>query len=399
MLLGVEKLLQSNELLTQLEHKAVGLVAHPASVDKNLKHSLDLLKNQTNLNITCGFGPQHGMLGDKQYNMEESPHYTDNIYHMPIYSLYSETRRPTEEMLSNVDVVLFDLQDVGCRIYTYVATLIYMIEACSKWGKALWVLDRPNPIGRKVEGSYLEPEWKSFVGEVELPMRHGLTLGELAKWYIKSNKVNLNLKIVAMEGYNPETPGQWGWDESLPWVNPSPQIPYLRACRPYCGTVLLEATKFSEGRGTTNPLEVVGAPEFDSKSVISHFNNNFFNWGEGCQLKTTFFVPSFNKYQGELCEAIMIHTDNGSYDYDKFKPYRLMAGLFKSIKQVLKVDNLWAQFHYEYEKERLPIDLLTGSTFFREWVDSNTSKVSDLEEFLQPEENRWLEERRPFLIY
>jgi uncharacterized protein YbbC (DUF1343 family) len=399
MKLGVEVLLQDAQLLSQLKGKKLSLLAHPASVNKKLQHTLDLLMQMRDLNVVSGFGPQHGIKGDKQYNMDETPHAKDERYQIPIYSLYSDTRRPTAEMLSGVDAVLIDLQDVGCRIYTYVATLVYMLEACSEHNVEVWILDRPNPIGRKVEGSYLQSDWKSFVGEVELPMRHGLTLGELAKWYKNKQNLLVPLHVVPMEDYKPVSAPTWGWSEDLPWVNPSPQIPSLRSCRPYCGTVLLEATDLSEGRGMTNPLEVVASPQFPTESVLRIIEAQYKDWLKGCALRPTYFVPTFNKHKGQLCQGLHIHTDNCLYDYENFQPYRLMAAIFKALKQLAPSEDLWSSFHYEYEKDRLPIDLLTGGNFFRQWVDDAESSVSDFEYIMKVDEEKWAEERRPFLLY
>ncbi len=396
---GIEVLLESPELLRQLEGRRVALVGHPASVDQKLNHSLHLLHHHPKVNLTCAFGPQHGMMGDKQYNMEESPTYVDQDTGVTVHSLYGDVRRPTDEMMQEFDTVLFDLQDVGCRIYTYVATLVYMLEACAQHGKSLWVLDRPNPVGRPMDGTFLEPQWLSFVGEVETIMQHGLTLGELALWYKEHKQLDMDLQVVNMQGYHPNTAPGWGWDPTLPWVNPSPQIPNLSSCRVYNGTVLLEATHLSEGRGTTVPLQVLGAPQLQVDPMIQYVQDHFADWLKGSVLRKCFFVPFFNKHEHQLCEGLQIHVDVASYDHTKFKPYRLMAGLLKAIRQTQLDFQLWNDFHYEYEKDRSPIHLLTGSTFFKEWVDDSESSKEDFDARMQADITEWEKIRQPYLLY
>jgi uncharacterized protein YbbC (DUF1343 family) len=396
MKLGIECLSDSVEVLSQVKKKRVALVGHPASVDQQLNHSLDIVKQHLGLNLTCAFGPQHGMHGDKQYNMEESPNYVHEGYKIPIYSLYGNIRRPTAAMMQDFDICLFDLQDVGCRIYTYVATLVYMMEACAAHGKAFYLLDRPNPVGRVVDGSYLLPEWKSFVGEVETPMQHGLTLGELGLWYINHAKLDLDFHVVAMEGYDPN---KEAWPKKMPWVSPSPQLPGERPCRVYNGTVLLEATHLSEGRGTTLPLEILGAPELQVEKILSFIDDHFQHWSQYVGLRPCSFVPTFNKYQGELCRGIQIHVDTARYEHNNFRPYRLIAGVLKAIRQVQPEYPLWNNFHYEYEKERSPIHLLTGSTYFKDWVEDSSALANDFDQHLDRDGETWKQERESFLLY
>ncbi|MBC86290.1 MAG: hypothetical protein CL677_03845 [Bdellovibrionaceae bacterium] len=399
MQLGIEVLLERSEWLNRLKGQRVALLGHPSSTNQKLQHTLELLMGHPEIELSCAFGPQHGMMGDKQYNMEESPTYEDQETGLRIHSLYGDVRRPTDAMMDEFDIVLVDLQDVGCRIYTYVATTIYMMEACAKKGKSIWILDRPNPVGRTMDGSFLSPEWMSFVGEVPTIMQHGLTLGELAQWYCDKEDLNLDLQVVPMEDYNPEQAPGFGWPEPMPWVNPSPQLPNLESCRVYNGTVLLEATHLSEGRGTTIPLQVFGAPQLNANRLIKDLNENYAEWLGGSILRKCFFVPFFNKYEGQLCEGVQIHTDVSSYNHKEFRPYRLMAGIFKSLLSRDEGFDLWNDFHYEYEQDRSPTHLLTGSTFFKDWVDDPSSSVSDFNGYMDRDIKAWDEVRRSYMIY
>ena len=258
---GIDRLLADPALRAPLAGKRVALLAHPASVTADLTHSLDALAACGDIRITAAFGPQHGMRGDKQDNMVETADYNDPQHGIPVFSLYGEVRRPTGQMMSTFDVVFIDLQDLGCRIYTFITTLLYMLEACAKEGKAVWVLDRPNPAGRPIEGLTLRAGWESFVGAGPIPMRHGLTLGELGAWFVKHFKLDVDYRVIAMEGYRPDEAPGYGWPlGERTWINPSPNAPNLWMARAYAGTVMLEGTTLSEGRGTTRPLELFGAP-------------------------------------------------------------------------------------------------------------------------------------------
>ena len=243
------------------------MLAHPASVTADLTHSLDALAACGDIKLTAAFGPQHGLRGDKQDNMVESPDFNDPVHGIPVFSLYGEVRRPTDAMMDTFDVVLVDLQDLGCRIYTFITTLRYMLEAAAKHGKAVWVLDRPNPVGRPVEGLTLRAGWESFVGAGPLPMRHGLTLGELGSWFVETLKLDVDYRVIEMEGWQPDAAPGFGWPlGERAWINPSPNAPNLWMARAYAGTVMLEGTTLSEGRGTTRPLELFGAPDIDARA-------------------------------------------------------------------------------------------------------------------------------------
>lgn len=398
--LGIDRLLAHAELRKPLSGRRVALLGHPASLTADGRHSLDALMALGDVRITAAFGPQHGMRGDKQDNMVESADFLDPRHGIPVYSLYGQVRHPNPEMLDSFDVLLVDLQDIGTRIYTYVTTLAYLIDACAAQAKSLWVLDRPNPAGRPVEGSILEPGWESFVGAGPLIMRHGLTLGELAKWFAAQRRVELDLHLVAMDGYDPnEAPG-YGWPLcDLSWVNPSPNAASLNMARCFPGTVLFEGTTLSEGRGTTVSLELVGAPDLDFSRVLERMESERTGWTDGVLIRPCWFEPTFHKHAGRLCSGLQLHTDNRHYRHDRFKPYRLVALLLKSLRLEYPDYPIWRDFPYEYESDRLAIDLLAGGTFLREWVDDPQARPGDLELRLLADEERWLAETRGLRVY
>ncbi len=400
MKLGIDVLLNDQSLRKSLEGRRVALLGHPASVTWECRHSLDALMDCPEIKLTAAFGPQHGMLGDKQDNMVESADFVDPRYGIPVFSLYGDVRRPTDEMMNHFDVLLVDLQDIGTRIYTFITTLTYMIEACASHGKSIWVLDRPNPAGRPIEGTILEPGWESFVGAGPMQMRHGLTPGEIAKWWVDLKRIDVDLRVVAMEGYDPEAGPGYGWPiMELSWINPSPNASSLNMTRCFPGTVLLEGTTLSEGRGTTTSLEVVGAPDVDFDLILARMKSLAPEWLCGCIVRRCYFQPTFHKHMGMLCSGIQIHTDNVYYRHNEFRPYRLMAALFKALRCDYPDYELWRKFPYEYETERLAIDLLSGGTFLRDWVDDPTATPSDFDSRLTREEKEWSEIRRPFLLY
>src|SRR5258705_11679847 len=255
---GIDRLLAEPALRAPLKGARVALLAHPASVTQELTHSLDALAVCGDVRITATFGPQHGLRGDKQDNMVESPDFRDPVHGIPVFSLYGEVRRPTEDMLDHFEVLLVDLQDVGCRIYTFITTLLYVLEAAARRGKTVWVLDRPNPAGRPVEGLALRAGWESFVGAGPIPMRHGLTLGELGKWFIDHFKLDVDYRVIEMQGWSPDQALGFGWPEDRVWINPSPNAANLNMPRAYAGTGMLEGTRLSEGRGPNSSLELFG---------------------------------------------------------------------------------------------------------------------------------------------
>src|SRR5512145_449925 len=274
---GIDRLLAGPALLRRLAGRRVALLAHPASVTRELMHSLDALA-AAGIKLAAAFGPQHGLRGDKQDNMIESADFSDPVHGIPVFSLYGSVRRPSEEMMRTFDVMLVDLQDLGCRVYTFLTTLRYVLEAAARHGKSVWVLDRPNPVGRPVEGLKLRAGWQSFVGAGELPMRHGLTLGEAARWFVRSAKIDVECEVVEMRGWLPDA--GWPLGERV-WVNPSPNAPNVYMARCYPGTVMLEGTTLSEGRGTTRPLELFGAPDIDANRVLKKMHSLAPEWLAG----------------------------------------------------------------------------------------------------------------------
>jgi uncharacterized protein YbbC (DUF1343 family) len=398
---GIDRLLEDPSLRTPLRGKRVALVAHPASVTRDLTHSLDALMACEDVRITAAFGPQHGMRGDKQDNMVESRDYTDPVHGIPVFSLYGDQRTPTGQMMSTFDVVLIDLQDLGCRIYTFITTLLYMIEACARDGKEVWVLDRPNPAGRPVEGLTLRPSWESFVGAGPMPMRHGLTLGELGRWFIDHFKLNVAYRVIEIEGYRPDDAPGYGWPiASRTWVNPSPNAPNLWMARAYAGTVMVEGATLSEGRGTTRPLEIFGAGDIDARKVMGEMERLAPYWLKGCKLREIWFEPTFHKWEGQLCHGVQIHCeDPAHYDHEAFKPWRVQALAFKAIRRLYPDYQLWREFSYEYVFDKLAIDVINGSPLLRQWVDDPEAAPSDLDALALPDEQAWLAERARHLIY
>lgn len=383
-----------------LQGRRVALLGHPASLTRQGVHTLDALAACPDLRLSAAFGPQHGMRGEKQDNMIESEDYVDPALRIPVYSLYGSVRRPTPGQMESFDVLLVDLQDIGTRIYTFITTLAYMLEEAADVGRSVWVLDRPNPAGRPVEGSLLEPGWESFIGVGPLAMRHGLTLGEFARWYADLRGLKVDLAVVPMVDYNLDAAPGHGWPVfELPWTNPSPNASSLNMVRCYPGTVLFEGTTLSEGRGTTNPLEMVGAPDVDFNRVLRRARNVAPGWLEGCRTRLCHFSPTFQKHQGKLCSGVQIQTDFCGYRHEVFRPYRLGALLLKAVRMEYPDYEIWHTHEYEYETGRLAIDLLSGGTFLREWVDDPDSTPGELDARLSPDERSWKESIQGFLLY
>jgi uncharacterized protein YbbC (DUF1343 family) len=400
MKLGLDRLLAEPALRAPLAGRRVALLAHPASVTADLTHSLDALAACADLRITAAFGPQHGLRGDKQDNMIESPDFSDPAHRIPVFSLYGEVRRPTDAMMDTFDVILVDLQDLGCRIYTFITTLRYVLEAAAHHRKAVWVLDRPNPVGRPIEGSRLRTGWESFVGAGPLPMRHGLTLGELGAWFVTTLGLDVDYHVVTMQGWEPHQAPGYGWPlGERAWVNPSPNAANLFMARAYAGTVMLEGTTLSEGRGTTRPLELFGAPDIDARAVVTAMTALAPRWLDGCRLRPCWFEPTFHKHAGKLCQGVQIHTEDPSYDHAAFKPWRLQALAFKAIRRLYPDYPLWRDFAYEYEHSRLAIDVINGGPLLREWVDDEASTPTDLDAPARADERSWADERQAYLRY
>jgi uncharacterized protein YbbC (DUF1343 family) len=396
---GIDRLLAEPELKRQLDGRRVALLAHPASVTADLTHSLDALI-AAGVKVTSAFGPQHGLKGDKQDNMVETADETDPRYGIPIFSLYGEVRRPTVQMMSTADVFLFDLQDLGCRIYTFCTTLLYLIEEAARRGKSVWVLDRPNPAGRPVEGTLLQPGQESFVGAAPMPMRHGLTMGEMGAWFVRTFGLDVDYRVVEMHDWLPEAGPGFGWPDSRIWINPSPNAANINMARAYAGTVMLEGTTLSEGRGTTRPLEVLfGAPDLDALAVLAEMQRLAPEWLAGCAIRDCWFTPTFHKHTGMLCNALMIHAEGHFYNHDAFRPWRLQTLAFKAIRRLYPEYPIWRDFAYEYELDRLAIDVINGGPELREWVDDEAAEPGDLDSLAAPDEAHWREDVAGLLLY
>jgi len=396
---GIDRLLEEPDLRAALHGRRVALVAHPASVTATLVHSLDALVTCPGITLTAAFGPQHGLKGDKQDNMVETANELDPQYGIPVFSLYGEVRRPTPAMMDAADVFLFDLQDLGCRIYTFVTTLLYLLQAAAGTGKSVWVLDRPNPAGRPVEGTLLRPGQESFVGAGPMPMRHGLTLGEMGHWFIAHFGLDVDYRVIPMTGWQPEGAG-FGWPPERIWINPSPNAANLNMARCYAGTVMLEGTNLSEGRGTTRPLEVLfGASDVDARAVLAEMAALAPRWLDGCALRECWFEPTFHKHAHQLCNALMIHAEGPDYHHHTFRPWRLQALAFKAIRRIYPDYDLWRDFPYEYELDRLAIDVINGGAGLREWVDDAAAEPGDLDAIAATDEAQWRDVVGGLLIY
>ncbi len=397
---GIDRLIEDPALRFRLVGRRVALLAHPASVCADLTHSLDALAALPDVYLSAAFGPQHGLRGDKQDNMMESPDFVDATLGIPVFSLYGEVRRPTDAMMDSFDVLLVDLQDLGCRIYTFITTLRYVLEAAAAHGKTVWVLDRPNPAGRPVEGLTLREDWQSFVGAGPMPMRHGLTMGEMARWFVATLRLDVDCEVIAMDGWQPDAAAGFGWPlGARSWINPSPNAPNLSMARCYAGTVMLEGTTLSEGRGTTRPLEVFGAPDIDAIALRREMHALAPEWLRGCRLRDCHFEPTFHKHVGTLCHGLQIHVDDGAYDHAAFRPWRLQALAFKALRRLRPDYDLWRDFAYEYEVGRLAIDLINGSPLLREWVDDAAAAPGDLDSLASADEAAWRDACAPFRLY
>jgi uncharacterized protein YbbC (DUF1343 family) len=397
---GIDRLVEDPALRAPLTGRRVALLAHPASLTADLTHTLDALAACPEIELSAAFGPQHGLRGDKQDNMVETADDRDAVHGIPVFSLYGEVRAPTDAMMQTFDVMLADLQDLGCRIYTFVTTLRYVLEAAARHGKSVWVLDRPNPVGRPIEGLRLRPGQESFVGAGPLPMRHGLTLGELGGWFAKTLSLDVDYRVIELEGWRPDAAPGYGWPlGERAWINPSPNAPNLFMARAYAGTVMLEGATLSEGRGTTRPLELFGAPDIDARAVIQRMQALAPQWLGGCALRDCWFEPTFNKHAGQLCNGVQIVSEGPVYGHAAFRPWRLQALAFKAIRELQPDYPLWRDFAYEYVTDRLAIDVINGGPLLREWVDDPQSTPADLDALTKPDEAAWAEERQAFLLY
>ncbi|MFT3742823.1 MAG: DUF1343 domain-containing protein [Pyrinomonadaceae bacterium] len=361
-ILGIERLL--SDKIGLLRGQRVGLVCNQASIlPDTFAHAADAFNERTEFELTTFFGPQHGIRGDVQYNMIETPHVNDPRTGKMVYSLYSEVREPTEEMLKDVDVIVVDLQDVGCRIYTFVYTMANCMRAAKKYGKKVVICDRPNPInGNAVEGNITEDGFKSFVGQFELPTRHGMTIGELALMFNDHFGIGCDLTVVKMGGWSRE---MWGDQTGLPWVLPSPNIPTVDTCVVFPATVHLEGTELSEGRGTTLPFHLNGAPFIDPYAWAEELNAFSF---EGVKFRHAYFRPTFCEFEGETCGGIQIHVT----DREAFTPVIAGIAMVKTAYEMYRDQFQWRQNAYEYEFDKNPFDVVCGTDKIRGAIEEGT---------------------------
>jgi uncharacterized protein YbbC (DUF1343 family) len=380
-------------LLTQgpavIQGRRLGLLCNPASVDHRLRHARDLIAARFPGRLKAIYSPQHGFFAEKQDNMIESDHLTDPILGIPIFSLYGATRIPTADMLAPIDVLIIDLQDAGTRVYTFIYTLSYCLEAAKREGKTVVVLDRPNPIGGlQVEGNCLEPALASFVGRYPIPMRHGLTIGELARLFNTHFGIGANLEVIPMNGWQ-----RWMYfdDTGLPWVAPSPNLPTPVSAMVYPGQVLWEGTQVSEGRGTTQPFEMFGAPFIDPQRVMAAVDPSAL---QGIILRPCAFEPAFNKWQGRLCRGFQLHVTNPQ----RYCPYRTSLCLLQAVIAAHGDDFQWKPPPYEYEFEKWPIDLILGNAAIRQGLE-NMVAISKLERAWQPGLEAFADWRQRVLLY
>jgi uncharacterized protein YbbC (DUF1343 family) len=384
---GIDGLLNADRDL--IKGQRVGLVCNPASVDARFVHAADKLAGQEDFRLTAIFGPQHGFRSDLQDNMIETPHASDARRRVPVFSLYSETREPTTEMLRNVDVLVIDLQDVGTRVYTYIYTMANCLRAASRNGVRVIVCDRPNPVGGEaIEGARLDPAFASFVGQFAIPMRHGMTIGELARMFNDAFGLGAALDVVLLSGWR----RSMYFDETgLPWIIPSPNIPTLDSAVVYPGAVLFEGTKLSEGRGTTKPFELIGAPWIDGERLADAMNARGLR---GVHFRSVFFEPTFQKHARQTCGGCQIHVT----DRAAFEPVRASVELIDEFRRQDPARFAWREPPYEYEHEKQPIDILYGSPKLRETIDAGGS-IEALVQSWAPDQDSFRRQRSQYLLY
>jgi len=370
-----------------LAGRRLGLLCNQASTDRRFRHSRDLVAAALPGRLTCLFTPQHGFFADRQDNMIESPHGTDPVTGLPVFSLYADTRRPTKAMFDRLDVLLVDLQDVGTRVYTFISTLAYCLEAAARWNKQVIVLDRPNPVGGEIiEGGLMRPDFTSFVGLYPLPMRHGLTIGELARLLNDHFSIGADLEVVPMRGWRR---AMFFTDTGLPWVFPSPNMPTPATALVYPGQVLWEGANVSEGRGTCLPFELCGAPYWDTEAIRRRLDDDAL---AGCVLRPVAFEPTSNKWQGHLCHGFQIHVTEPR----RFRPLRLSLALLAAI--IDHPDFAYKEPPYEYDYERLPLDLILGDDTVRRRLEEGVP-VREIEACWQAELAEFDRLRRRFFLY
>ena len=385
--IGLERILSDE--ISKIKGARIGLICNPSAINQKIIHAFDLFYEHKDFELKAIFGPQHGARAEKQDNMIESKDQVDPYTGLPIYSLYSSTRKPTEQMVKDLDILVFDLQDVGSRYYTFIYTMALAMEACMEFNKKMVVLDRPNPIGGiAVQGNILQMHLKSFVGMFPIAVRHGMTVGELAQMIQKEFNVNCDLEVVPMKGWNRE---MYFDDTGLPWVIPSPNMPTLDTAIVYPGMCLLEGTQLSEGRGTTRPFEIFGAPYIDPWKLLPKM--------EAHKLKGVFFrpcnfEPTFNKYQGEVCGGFQIHVT----DRKTFNPYLTALAILREVKALYPKKFAWKGPPYEYEYKKLPIDILSGDSRIREFIEQG-KPLNDFPALWENELEAFKKKRKKYLLY
>lgn len=385
--LGLEKLLE--EKVKILRGAGVGLICNQASVDHKLRHAADVLYEHPDVQLNALFGPQHGIRGDVQDNMIETEHTVDRETGLPIHSLYSETREPTEAMLKDLEILIFDMQDVGCRIYTFAYTMANCMKAARRFGKKVIVCDRPNPInGNSVAGNVLEPEQASFVGQFAIPTRHGMTLGELALMFNEHFELNCELEVVGMDGWRRDC---WLDETDAPWVMPSPNIPTLDSATVFPGTVHFEGTQLSEGRGTTRPFELVGAPYINPEEYSRQLNDMRL---PGVVFRSCIFRPTFQKHAGISCGGVQIHV----IDRDRFEPVITGLAMVKLAHDMYPTEFLWKEPPYEYVYDRNPFDVIAGTSSIREGIERGSS-IETIQESWMGDLNAFTDLRKGYLLY
>ena len=384
---GIEILIHNRSGL--LKGARVGAVVHPASVLPDLRHTADALREKKEFRLVSLFGPQHGARGENQDNMVESGFYRDRDTGLPVHSLYGDTRRPTEEMMEDIDVLIFDLQDAGTRVYTFIHTMAYCMESCAAFRKKMIVLDRPNPIGgSRVEGNVLLEEYRSFVGLYPVPMRHGLTVGEMALLINKEFDIQCDLNVIAMQGWKRDF---WFDQTGLPWIQPSPNLPTIDTAAVYPGMVLFEGTKCSEGRGTTRPFEFIGAPFIRSRHYADYCNSLEL---PGVYFRPASFLPTFNKHAGEMCGGVQVHvTDRGRYE-----PYLTGIAAVSAVRSLYPGFFKWSDPPYEYEFNKKPIEILCGCREVPDMIENGIS-WNRIRQYWQEDVQAFKRLRKPFLLY
>ena len=385
--IGLEVLLDSR--LDLLDGQRVGLIVHPASINSRFEHAADLFYDHPRIRLTALFGPQHGIRGETQDNMIEWQSFRDSRTGLPAYSLYGETRQPTAEMLGDVDVLVFDVQDVGTRVYTFIYTMALGMRAAREAGKRFVVLDRPNPInGLQIEGNLLEAPYASFVGMYPLPMRHGMTVGELALMFNQEFGVGCDLEVVKMEGWRR---AMWFDETRRPWVLPSPNIPTPDTATVYPGMVMIEGTSVSEGRGTTRPFEIVGAPHVEPRRLVERLGEEGL---PGCVFRPLHFEPTFHKFKGERCGGLQLHVT----DRATFKPVLAGVAITAAIRGLDPERFAWKAPPYEYVHDRLPFDVINGGAAIREMIEAGRPP-RNIEASWQAGLEDFAARRRPYLLY